>query len=251
MITEYHCPDTIEAALALLSRPNPKTVPLAGGTTLSLEVSANLAVVDLQKLGLDFITRNNNTLEVGATTALQALVESDLVPDALHNSLQDDNGANIRQKATIGGAVVSSDGRSSFLTGLLALNVLVVWLPAYEEIPLGDYLALRHTWDASRCIHSFKIPLTGTLKMESVARSPKDLPIVCVAVCRWSSGRTRVVLGGYGKSPVLAMDGPEAAGSAQAAASAYLMAGDAWASAEYRSAVASDLVRRILSEFSA
>lgn len=35
MILEYHRPKTIDEALALLERDNPRTVPLGGGTTLS------------------------------------------------------------------------------------------------------------------------------------------------------------------------------------------------------------------------
>jgi len=82
-----------------------------------------------------------------------------------------------------------------------------------------------------------------------VARSPADLPIVCAAVAKWPSGRTRVILGGYGESPLLAMDGPNPQGADIAARDAYREAGDQWASAEYRSDVAAKLTRRCIDEF--
>ncbi len=79
-----------------------------------------------------------------------------------------------------------------------------------------------------------------------VSRTPKDRPIVCVAIAMWPSGRTRVVLGGHGPAPVIAMDGSEPGGAILAAEEAYRFSGDEWASADYRKAVAGKLVRRML-----
>jgi len=87
------------------------------------------------------------------------------------------------------------------------------------------------------------------LAYEVVARTPADQPIVCVAVAKWSSGRTRIVLGGYGDAPILACDGPESQGGEIAAASAYSQASDMWVSAEYRQEVARILTLRCLSQF--
>jgi hypothetical protein len=56
-------------------------------------------------------------------------------------------------------------------------------------------------------IISISIPLNVKLSFEYVARTPADKPIVCAAVAQWNSGRTRLALGGYGKIPMLAMDG--------------------------------------------
>ena len=80
----------------------------------------------------------------------------------------------------------------------------------------------------------------------TIARTPADRPIVCVAAARWPSGRTRLALGGFGAAPTLAMDGPEDSGAQIAAASAYSQAGDEWASAEYRSEAAGILALRCL-----
>jgi CO/xanthine dehydrogenase FAD-binding subunit len=97
-----------------------------------------------------------------------------------------------------------------------------------------------------RLITQVTIPLNASLAYEYVARTPADRPIVCVAVARWPSGRTRVVLGGYGQLPLLAMDGPEATGAETAVEDAFSQASDAWASSAYRQATALTLIRRIL-----
>jgi CO/xanthine dehydrogenase FAD-binding subunit len=90
------------------------------------------------------------------------------------------------------------------------------------------------------------IPLNVKLAFEYVSRTPADKPIVCAALAQWNSGRTRLVLGGYGKSPMLAMDGTEADGVDVAARNAFHEATDEWASAEYRMDVAATLAKRCL-----
>ena len=149
----------------------------------------------------------------------------------------------------MGGTVVAGSGRSSFLTGLLAMGAQMVWLPGEVEIPLGDYLTLRTAWNGGSLLQSIRIPTHVVLGIETVGRTPGDQPILCVAICRWPSGRTRVALGGYGQTPILALDGPEAIGSDLAVKNAYSHASDQWASADYRSSVAAELVRRLLAQF--
>jgi CO/xanthine dehydrogenase FAD-binding subunit len=95
-------------------------------------------------------------------------------------------------------------------------------------------------------ITSITIPLNVKLAFDYVSRTPADRPIVCAALVQWNSGRTRLVLGGYGKSPLLAMDGTEGEGLEAAARNAFHEATDEWASAEYRMHIAATLAKRCL-----
>jgi CO/xanthine dehydrogenase FAD-binding subunit len=90
------------------------------------------------------------------------------------------------------------------------------------------------------------LPLRINFAFESISRSPADLPIVCAAVAKWESGRTRLALGGWGNYPTLAMDGPGSDGIDIAGRNAYSHAGDEWASAEYRQEMAGVLALRCL-----
>jgi CO/xanthine dehydrogenase FAD-binding subunit len=245
MILEYHRPATIDEALALLTRTNPRTVPLGGGTTLSQKGGDPVAVVDLQTLGLDFIRIEGTVIEAGAMVRMRGLAAHPQIQPALSQAITKEYSSNLREMTTLGGALVSNDGRSAFLTALLALDTKLIWLPGASEHSLGDYLPVRRSWDGGLLIHSVKIPGNVKLSLDSVARTPGDRPILIGAVCRWPSGRTRVALGGYGSAPLLVLDGPDARGAEMAARNAYLHAGDEWASAEYRSQVAVDLIREL------
>jgi len=114
----------------------------------------------------------------------------------------------------------------------------------FQDIAIGDYLPLRSEWLSGALIIEVALPVGVRLAYKYVARTPADLPIVCAAVAQWPSGRTRVALGGYGSAPLLAMDGPNAAGAETAAFDAYREAGDSWASAAYRSEMAATLTAR-------
>jgi CO/xanthine dehydrogenase FAD-binding subunit len=231
MILEYHRPETMQDALTLLKRTEPPTFALGGGTVLSRQRKPDIAVVDLQRLGLNTIQTEGQLLHIGSTATLQQMMETDLFPEsirgALRESLTHETGLNLRQAATLGGTLVSCDGRSPFVTALLALDPRVFWQPGEVQQALGDYLPLREEFGPDQLIVEVRVPLNATLRFDWVARAPLDRPIVCAAVATWPSGRTRVTLGGFGKAPILAMDGPEPGGAGVAARALLRMNGPA------------------------
>jgi putative selenate reductase FAD-binding subunit len=246
MITTYHRPKTLDEALTLLTQPN--RTPLGGGTLLSRPTADSIEVVDLQSLSLDTVKKNGNNLEIGATATLQQLLDSELCPDALKSALKLEAPLNIRNSATAAGTLVAADGRSPFATSLLALDAKIEQAGLnnstieYQITNIGDFLPLR----SSNLITRIILPLNTRLAFQYVSRTPADKPIVCAALAQWNSGRARLALGGYGKSPLLAMDGTESDGAETAARNAYHEAADEWASAEYRMDVAATLAKRCL-----
>lgn len=243
MITAYHRPKTLDEALAVLAQPN--ILPMGGGTLLSQPTADSIEVADLQSLGLDTVQKNGNNLELGAMLTLQSLLESDYCPTALKSALKLEAPLNIRNTATVAGTLVACNGRSTFASMLLAMDAKITVSKKQREdetINIGDFLPLR----PRRLITSITIPLNVKLAFEYVSRTPADKPIVCAVLAQWNSGRTRLVLGGYGKSPLLAMDGTEAEGIETAAKNTFHEATDEWASAEYRMDVASTLAKRCL-----
>jgi CO/xanthine dehydrogenase FAD-binding subunit len=245
MITTYHRPQTLDEALTLLSQPN--RIPLGGGTLLSKPTAESLEVVDLQALSLDSIKKNGNNLELGATVTLQQLLESDLCTEALKSALKLEAPLNIRNSATVAGTLVACDGRSTFATLLLALDAKIEIRTSTDDsrtLNIGEFLPLH----PHGLITSISLPVNVKLAFDYVSRTPADKPIVCVAIAQWNSGRTRLALGGYGKSPMLAMDGTEAEGIETAARNAFHEANDDYGSAEYRMDVAATLAKRCLSQ---
>jgi CO/xanthine dehydrogenase FAD-binding subunit len=253
---EYHRPKSLQQALELLGRAR----PLGGGTALTPHRTELTGVLDLQDLDLAGIEPGDGRLLIGGTLRLQALAEGiPGLPPALAQVCRQEAGWNLRNQATVAGCVVTGDGRSPLLAALLALDARIHLEPGGEQIPIEEFLVRRPGAADGRLIVALGLPLAAQLVYEGVARSPADRPLVCAAVSRLApapEGEWRVVLGGYGDRPIrvetaeAALSGNGAASlealasAEQAAASAYSIAADAWASAEYRAAVAGVLVRR-------
>jgi CO/xanthine dehydrogenase FAD-binding subunit len=251
MILEYFRPTTLDEAIQLLSREQPITRPLGGGTVLTRPVDEPYDVVDLQSLGLSSIDQQGNSLIIGSTVTLQQMVEDQSIPPALRQAAHHEVSLNLRNMGTVAGTLVSADGRSTFTTAMMALDARVKWLPGEVETGIGDWLPLRKEGLPGKLILNISIPAQIKMAFEYVARTPADWPIVCAAVCAWPSGRTRAVLGGYRSAPIMVMDGAGSVGADLAAKSAYSQAGDSWASAEYRAETAAILVRRCLQSLEA
>lgn len=254
MIVEYFRPKKIKEAIELLARTSVDTLPLGGGSALNKPSGKPFAVVDLQDLGLSALTERGKMLEIGATVPLQKLLVMERLHAALHQVIRHEAAYNVRQVATVAGSLVASDGRSPFTTALMALDASLFLAPGQESIPnhdipvdrfnLGDLIIAKEKYLTRRLITQVVIPLNVRLAYDYVARTPADRPIVCVALAQWPSGRTRLVVGGYGKAPRLAMDGIDPTGFEMTARNVYNQAYDEWASADYRQEIAGVLAGR-------
>ncbi len=252
----YHRPKTIKEALALME----KGVPLAGGTALIPKRYDVAAVIDLQDLKLDELKVGKSKIRIGATVKLQALIKAqEEIPQALAHACRQEAALNIRNAATMGGAVMTGDGRSPLLTALLALDASVITEPGNTSEPLEKLLEKRNDIRKPRLIVALEIMCPKRMVYEQVSRSPADRPLVCIAVAEHlvSKGKSHVVaaIGGYGERPIRLTkmeDALEKGASLTEAAAfaekAFSEAGDAFASAAYRAEIAGVLARRLLTE---
>ena len=251
MIIEYHRPDSIKEMMNLLSRDNPRTVVLGGGLFLNEVVKDQISVADIQNLGLNKIKTKGKKQILGAGTTLQTILNNDKVSPVLKSAIKYQESYNRRQVATLAGTVMAATGRSAITAVLLVLDAEIEMIGDGEQtttMQLGDFLPLREEYSVGSLITGLTIPTEITSSFTSASRSPADLPIIAAAVSQWPSGRTRVVLAGYGEQPVMVLDGPNSEGAEAAAKDAYSKAGDQWASAEYRAETAGVLVRRCLDQ---
>jgi len=251
MIREYFRPTSVDEALLLLSEDGKERKPLGGGTSLSRQQAGNFGVVDLQDAGLDQIEMGSQDITVGAMVRLERLLAYPDVHSEIQRAIQIDAAENIRNMATIGGWLVSGDGRSLFTAALLALDTTLTWEPDHQKVRLGDWLPLRWQSHPGVLMTDVVWSTAPRLVFEYVARSPKDRPILIVAMAQWGSGRTRVALGGFGEAPIIAMDGPDSSGVDLASRDAFYDAEDQWATAHYRREVAAKLALRCLQHLEA
>jgi len=248
MIDGYFRPKDIDEAIAILNRKDGLYRPLGGGVTISQDMTERIRVVDLQALGLDTMIQEGQFLYIGATVRLQSLADNPVIQPELMQTIKHEANINLRQQATVAGALISAGGRSSFSTAMLALDAMLTWQPGDMDQSLGEWFVLKESPGSARLVSKIKIPLNPSLTFEKVARTPDDLPILCVAAARWPSGRLRIALGGFGRTPILAFDAPESGGAVEVVRDALSSAEDAWASAEYRQDIGVKIIQRMLQQ---
>jgi len=252
VIVAYHRPSTLDEALVLLRRGEPLTRPVAGGLFVvpwAKAAADPVELVDLQALGLDQVeVLHGRTLRAGATASLQALLDGPALPDGLAEVLHREMPLPQRGQATVAGSLMAADGASPWAAAAMALDATALWAPgvAEDRTPWGDIFALREPYRRPGwLITAVEIPLAPKVRVETVARSPADRPLIVVAGARWPRGRVRLVVGGWGPAPRLVLDGPSAEGWEVALAEATADAEDHRASAEYRAQTAAVLARRV------
>ncbi len=204
-IRAYHRPTTLDAAFDLLARDDVRAAPLAGGTVLNgLPAEIPDEVIDLQALGLSGISRDGAVLDVGSMVTLRDFVDQEWTPTLLRDLAMREAPNTIRNAATIGGTVATSDPESGLLAGLLvyAAKVSVATSSGVEDIALVELVADDSTL-AGGLITSVRIALGGQGAFEATARTPADIPIVLVAGHRSDEGELRVAASGVAPHPVV------------------------------------------------
>jgi CO/xanthine dehydrogenase FAD-binding subunit len=248
MIIEYIRPKTIKEAVSLISRDDPVTIPMGGGTSLKRRsIQRDFSVVDLQALNLDQIESNDTWVELGAMTTLQAIGDHPRIPEAIKTAIRLEGTANTRNLATLGGRLVAFDGRSALITTLVAADAITIWDEGRKEVSLGEWLALPQK-KPGKLLVAIKINCKTNLALEVVNKTKLDLPLVCVAAAKWPAGRIRLAVGGFGMCPQMAFDGPDADGAELAVENVCRNSGDFHAGEDYRRAMSIILTRRCLAK---
>lgn len=192
-ITAYHCPTTISEAVALLAEEGRAVI--AGGTDLLVNpryMAGVREVVDIRKLGLDYIRHEANWLCIGAGTTMRTVGRHPEL-QALANGVLAQGAAlcaspNIRNTATLAGNVASALPSADTPPSLLVLDAQVVLTGIQGEriVPLEQFFAGPGKSVREReLIRELRIPLdhTGTMGggFYKIFRTAEDISIVNAA----------------------------------------------------------------------
>src|SRR6266566_747890 len=145
-IGAYHSPTTLIEAVSLLAEDG-RTV-IAGGTDLLVNPRYMVGVhevVDIRKLGLDYIREENGWLHIGAGATMRAVARHPKIQALAHGILA--RGAavcgspNIRNLATLAGNVASALPSADTPPSLLALDAQVelVGMQGERIVPLESF----------------------------------------------------------------------------------------------------------------
>src|SRR5437870_2146183 len=145
-IEAYHSPTTLAQAVSLLAEDG-RTV-IAGGTDLLVNPRYLVGireVVDIRKLELDYIRKEQGWLYIGAGATMRTVARHRQV-QALANGILARGAAvcgspNIRNMATLAGNVASASPSADTPPSLIALNaqVVLVGVQGERSVPLDSF----------------------------------------------------------------------------------------------------------------
>ncbi len=271
---EYRRAGSVREAVDLLAEHGPDAKLLAGGHSLlplmKLRLSVPSLLIDVGRLSeLSYVRDEGGLISVGALTRHCDLEQSELlrteVPMLAHVAGQIGD-PQVRHRGTIGGSLAHGDPASDLPAAVLALDAtLVLEGPAgRRQIPAGDFFVgfLETAVGPDEMLTEIRVPKApGGWSFQKFNRRAQDWATVGVAAATngadtdGSRRPVRVALVNMGLTPLRAraVEDAVAAGASPADAAVLASEGaeppsDLNASAQFRSHLASVLVRRALEE---
>jgi len=130
---EYYAPNSIDDAVALLSRFNGEAKVLAGGHSLlplmKLRLASPSVLVDINRIpGLSYIREDGGHLKIGATTRTNDLLDSALLRKSypiLTDAAQEIADPLVRNLGTVGGNLCHGDPGNDLPACMLALGAVM------------------------------------------------------------------------------------------------------------------------------
>jgi len=225
-IAAYHKPTTLVEAAALLAEDG-RTI-IAGGTDLLVNPRYMVGVrevVDIRKLGLNYIRAENGWLHIGAgatmrTVAQQATLQR-LANGILARGAAVCGSPNIRNMATLVGNVSSALPSADTPPALLALNAEVVLVGTHGErvVPLDNFfVGPAKSVRERELISELRIPLAEDDDLQGgfykIGRTAEDISMVNAATTLKIRDDTiamaRLVLGAVAPVPLRILRAEEA-----------------------------------------
>lgn len=275
---EYHRPDTLDEALAVLAQHGAEAKPLAGGQSLVPTMNFRLAqpavLVDLN--AVDTLAaiepQRDGGLRLGAMTRQRAVERSDTVAERsplLREVMPSIAHPQIRNRGTVGGSVAHADPAAELPAIMLLLEATFRlrsqggdrWVPAADFFTGFFATALAEGELVTDVAIPAQPPGAGAA-FDEIARRHGDYALVGAAALvtlddAGRCARARLTLLSVGDGPVLAvavgetLDGAEPTSEAIAAAASAAQAAvdppsDIHASSEYRRHLVGVLARRVL-----
>jgi len=148
---DFHAPETVDEAVAILGEKGPAALVLAGGTDVMVRARRRLipesvtCMVSLHRIAaMRGARRAGNELVVGAATTTTDLIRDPLVADAgpiLARVADRLASAQIRNVATIGGNLVNASPAGDLISPLLLLDAELVLAAAggQRRVPVEEF----------------------------------------------------------------------------------------------------------------
>ncbi|MEM2899973.1 MAG: FAD binding domain-containing protein [Thermoplasmata archaeon] len=208
-VERYFAPTSIKEAEKIIAEEE-NAQPLAGGTAIVERVKNIKTLVDLSKLGLNYIKKDGNTLRIGSMTTLEEIAKSKVLTGnalALKQAAEQTDCRQLRNVITIGGDVVSAYYWCMIPVALLALDAKMVTSKG-KSYEMKDVVSknVKNMLEKGEIVTEFLISdYEGKGAFLKFARTHDEYPFTCAAVCLDMDGKkckkARIAIGAVETKP--------------------------------------------------
>ena len=215
-LEEFLYPQSLAEAVQKKHEYGEAAAPIAGGTEIVPNLPPEIrCLIDVTRLGLDYIEDEGEFLRIGATTTMHQLAVSPAVAmlanGVLSSSCCQGWPTEVRNTATLGGNVVGGGPFADSPPALLALDaeVVVARHDGEEKLPLLDFfLDYRRTAVGQGILKEIQIPRPSSQARGiflKFGRTQVDQALVNLAVTleveKGVCTRVRIAFGAIGRTP--------------------------------------------------
>jgi carbon-monoxide dehydrogenase medium subunit len=279
-IERFYQPTTLREALLLLRKVGSRGRIVAGATDIVTQADRSTRIlVDITRLGLNYVRGNHRECVIGATTTMAALEHSSairaLAGGILAKAASTCGSIQNRNMATVGGNLANASPAADTAAVLLALDAQVVVASSRRKrkIALAEFYSGPHqntlNGELLTEIVIPALPSGGRLgwSFQKLGRTETDISLVNVAAGLQADARGRIkwarlALGAVGPTPLRARNAEAwllgntlnedlLTRVGEAVLKEVSPIGDSRASAEYRREMSAVLARRALRECAA
>jgi hypothetical protein len=241
----YYRPKTKAEAIELFNRSAIASVFILGGSRFGNIYDSNLDMIDLQDIPFE----SNGASEAaydGFELCGTIAQNNDLNP-ALKTAIHHDLTENQKNLLPFSGHMFTANGQSVAASILLGLDASVTIFSNGQKLKFGDWILLRQNRPLSPW-RELEMPSSPVVRYELIKKTPGDAPELIVALAKWKSGRTRLVIGSRDlDSPQLVFDGTESGGLVEVTKNACSHLFSKSKSSDYLSQTTITLLNRLLS----
>ncbi|MEM4727293.1 MAG: xanthine dehydrogenase family protein subunit M [Candidatus Bathyarchaeia archaeon] len=218
---EYHSPNSLEEALALLSKYGSEARILAGGTDLLVDMKQRLIeprhLIDIKRIPeLRLLREDSGGLMIGSAVRLRELERSEAIKlrfPLLHEAVSSMGSVQVRNMGTIGGNLCRASPSADAAVALLALEAEAqIAGPTgsrrspLEEFFLGPRMTLLKPDEILTGVYVPYPPEDGGSSFMKLGRTSLDLAIVNIAVVLrlkgWTIDHCRIAMGSVAPKPL-------------------------------------------------
>lgn len=167
---------------------------LSGGTYLSQHQDNVFGLVDIQNIGLNGISIENQELMVGAGAKFTDIVANNLIPESFKEAITQELKPNARNAATIGGYISVYNRYSNIQAWLTCAQARVQFFPS-EGIYKQDVESFYSANGNDRLIESINMLPDLKITWKMVSRTPDDFPLLSIFVNHLRDKKIITILG--------------------------------------------------------